>query len=183
VQSRIRLRVEFDQPHAELLPRPADVDPETWAPESWAVTLNIKTRLPDVNDNPPSWIPVTCQFNRRLSGVRLNTPMSEQRDEAKVMLSLPRMTLSPDALDYGSLGGKRFTLEHTYGGYNIDTLGHSAGCGSLQISGVGSDQRVFSQTGLAAAPSIGAVGITLATIDGIGRMSVRLRNFSVEVWQ
>lgn len=112
----------------------------------------------------------------------MHSSLSQQKDPAAVMLKLPRKSVSPDQFDYGSLIGKTFSLEHTYGGFNIDTLGHSAGCGSLHISGVGSDQRVFSHTGLAAAPSIGAVGVGLGTLEGIGRMSVRLRSFSVEMW-
>jgi hypothetical protein len=172
VQARLRLRTEFDRPDAARLPAPPNLDPATTAPEPWAVALNIKLGgLPDVYQEP--MVTVTCQFNRDRDGVRLNTPGSLQRDDAKVMLR---------PLDYGQYSAKRFVLEHAYGGFNIGTIGHSAGSGALSITGLDPDQRVFSNTGLASGQSIGALGIALVTIDGIGRLSVHLRKFSVEIW-
>ncbi len=173
VQTRLRLRTQFDRPEAVRLPVPESLDPATTDPEPWAVALNIKLGgLPDVYQEP--MMTVTCQFNRDRNGVRLNTPGSLQRDDAKVMLT---------PLDYGHFGAKRFVLEHTYCGFNIDTIGHSAGSGALSIAGLDPDQRVFSNNKLSVGQWIGALGISIATIDGIGRLSVHLRKFSVEIWE
>ena len=194
--TRLLLKVEFDSPNASPFPHPEKIDP--LKPEAWAVVLKLK-----LSDNPndakaDAVVNVTCQFNNKDNpnageGARLNTPGSEQRDQA-APLDAP--------LDYDQYQGSSsrrptlFVLEHAFCGIqagpapvpattNLNApVGHSAGCGFLNIGGK-KDLRVFSSTGLSqvANASIGALGIAVITQSGVGKISVRLRRFSVAIWQ
>ncbi len=166
------------------------------APEPWALGLNVAPSgiVPD-----PNMINVTCQFHRNPDGVRLNTPTGLQLDQ-------PSNLESP--LDYGRYQGGYmafpdgtdgvvdppiFTLEHSFCGWGWDTLEdalkHNPGAGFLKINRTYPphevwDHRAYSTNKLRGAEPppvvhVGAVGVTLVTQQGFGRISVRLRTFSV----
>lgn len=87
--SRFSMRVEFDLPYAQLayIPQPSAIGPHppptgtNW-PTPWAVGLLVKSG--NENDTGDPKIPVTCQFNRTVNAVRLNSPKpgSLQNDQA-----------------------------------------------------------------------------------------------------
>lgn len=164
-------------------------------PEPWAVVLSVSAATDLLGDR---MVNLTCQFNRQFNGVRLNTPSdllgigALQKDKA-ACLEMP--------LDYSSYQGGYmafpngtdgfveppvFSLEHSFCGWNAGANGHTPGYGSLKIVRAKqfevSDHRVFSSNALTApAPvtSIGALGVSLVTLNGVGRMRVRLRTFTI----
>ena len=168
--TRLLLHVEFDR---------VSVNPPSGAgrPEPWAVALNVKLGNETYVDNE-AMVPVTCQFQP--FGVRLNTPAHLEGDQ-------PTPLLTP--LDYGSMTSDRFVMEHHFCGMNT-TRGHSIGFGSLTVGPPGqadkpTDQRVYSSNRLSCGRPqawIGALGAALATVQGAGQISVRLRNFSISTW-
>ena len=185
---RLSIRVEFDLPYAQLayIPQPSSIGPHppptgTDWPTPWAVGLLVKSgNENDVAADPK--IPVTCQFNRALNGVRLNSPKpgSLQTDQSFNLKSPVNFS------DYWTPPGNppRFAMEFAFCGHDAVSAGHSVGSGSLAI-GTRNDQRVFSSTALStgAPPWIGALGIAVVTLSGVGQIMVRLRNFSVSIWQ
>jgi hypothetical protein len=198
IKSRFRMRIEFDRPSAAGLPQPIGVERGNPTPEPWAVALVIKLGN-EVDVDPQPAVPVTCQFNRTMNGIRLNSPQGAlQKDQSKVMVSpldYPQFNppfwndlLPPPGIAgwlASFLGGpRRFTLEHAFAGFDYDTAGHTVSCGALSISGYRPDQRVFSNAAISTNPQtwIGALGISIATIDGIGTMRARFRFFTVETW-
>lgn len=186
LESRLLMRVTFDVPQAKGLQSPPA---HGSTPEPWAVALNVS---PVDAIPPPITVPatqmvnVTCQFHRKdqLSGVRLNTPGALQPDG-------PAHLESP--LNYGDYQASSiappalFTLEHWFCGKGLAGNKHIPGGCSLKISRgaqcEGIDQRVYSSDVLSAAAAststIGALGVSLVTKDGFGRISVRLRTFSI----
>ncbi|CAN5709794.1 hypothetical protein BH23GEM1_BH23GEM1_10580 [soil metagenome] len=197
LDSRFIIRIEFDSPYATPLPHPEKVDP--LPAEPWAVVLKLKLSRDPNDKKSDGAVPVTCQFNSGSNpnvreGARLNTPGALQRDQA-VPIDSP--------LDYDKYQGSSarrptlFVLEQAFCGVQAQAapvppapttpnspVGHAAGCGFLTIGGVGKDLRVFTNTGLSVATgSIGAIGVAIITKNGIGRMSVLLRRFSIATWQ
>jgi len=172
LESRLLMTVEFDQPNAVPPPPPG-----TGRPEPWAIALNVKFRDENFVPNEPM-VPVTCQFTS-LQGVdvlRLNTPGNQEGDQAAALIS---------PIDYSQLSPGRFVLEHHFCG--VKAAGrYSIGYGSLSIGPPISktDQRVYSNLGLSGGQQswIGALGVTLVTLDGVGQIMVRLRGFSISTW-
>lgn len=184
--SRLSMRVEFDLPYAQLayIPQPSAIGPQppptgTDWPTPWAVGLLVKSG--DENDTGDPKIPVTCQFNRTVNAVRLNSPKpgSLQNDQAG------NLDAPVDYARYWTPPGNppRFTMEFAFCGHDAITVGHSVGSGSLAID-TKKDQRVFSSTALSTSgqTSIGALGVSLVTQSGVGHIMVRLRSFSVSLW-
>ncbi len=165
--SRLLTVVEFDQPRG--------LKPESGSgqPEPWAVALNVKFGDESFVANEPM-VPVTCQF--RPNGVRLNTPRHLEGDQAAMLIT---------PLDYDGLSPGRFTMEHHFCGVNAPGR-YSVGFGTLDVGPPirESDQRVYSNEGLSGGEQdwIGALGVTLVTLNGTGRIQVRLRSFAVSVW-
>lgn len=189
VATRLLLRAEFDRPWAQtgyvpLTPTNNQTvgSNTTQAGSPWAVGLGLK--FGSVNDAPADKrIPVTCQFNATINGVRLNTPGHVQGD-----ISTPL----DSPLDYSNYWPANptnlFSMEHAYCGLKSTAppagKGYVVGCGGLHI-GNRSDQRVFSNEGFSAPGAqtwIDALGITLVTQAGIGQIQIRLRSFSVSIW-
>lgn len=186
--TRLSMRVEFDQPYAQLahIPQPSAIGPQppptgTDWPSPWAVGLLVKSGAENEIATEPK-IPVTCQFNRAVNGVRLNSPKpgSLQNDQPSNMDSPVNYS------NYWNPPGNppRFVLEFAFCGYDAVTAGHSVGSGSLSI-GTKNDQRLFSSTALStgAPPSIGSLAVALVTLSGVGQIMVRLRRFSVSLWK
>ena len=161
-------------------------------PEPWAVALNIGV---DGNFLSDTTLHMTCQFNRRPpTGVRLNTPSGLQTDQANYLES---------PLNYKSYQGGLispfddrwiqppvFSLAHSFCGIagNDGEILHTSGSGFLKLTRIWPpelrDHRVYSSRSLTddtedIITSIGALGVTVATNTGVGRMSARLRSFSV----
>lgn len=190
VQSRLLLHAEFDSPWAQ--PNYVPLSPSnfqtitsntTQAGQAWAIALGCK--FGNQNDLPgEKRVVVTCQFTKTTAtGMRLNTPGFLQGD-VSALLDTP--------LDYANYwppsNTNLFVLEHLFCGVKSAHapagLGYSVGCGELTI-GNRHDQRAYSNAGLsdAGAPtSIGALGITLVTVSGVGQIIIRLRKFSVSTW-
>jgi hypothetical protein len=170
LETRLLMQVEFDRPN--IVP-PAS--PNTGTPEPWAVALNVKFGNENFVAAEPM-VTVTCQFNRQLNGVRLNTPGHQEGDQATILVS---------PLDYSQLSPGRILLEHHFCGKKAPGR-YSIGYGSLSIGPPikKNDQRVFSSTGLSGGQQswIGALGVTLVTLTGVGQITVRLRNFSISMW-
>ena len=170
LETRLLMQLEFDRP--EGIPPSS---PNAGVPEPWAVALNVKLNNENFVVNEPM-VPVTCQFNRQFNGVRLNTPGSQQTDQAAVLVS---------PLNYSQLSPVRFVLEHHFCGKN-GAIGHSVGYGTLSVKPPinKADQRVYSNTKLSGGQQswIGALGVTLVTLTGSGQIKVRLRNFGISTW-
>jgi hypothetical protein len=119
-------------------------------------------------------VPVTCQFNP--NGTRLNTPGHLEGDQATFLVT---------PLDYSQLTPGRFLLEHYFCGINAPGR-YSVGYGTLTLSPPlkKSDQRAYSNAGLSGGQQswIGALGITLVTLTGTGKIMVRLRRFTIATW-
>ena len=190
VATRLLLRAEFDRPWVQ--PSYVPLSPmnnqtqgsnTNQAGSPWAIAIG--PRFGGVNDaSTDKRVPVTCQFNTTLNGVRLNTPGHLQGDQSTVLAT---------PLDYSNYWPANattlFTLEHAFCGVKSAAapagLGYSVGSGALKI-GNRSDQRVYSNSGMSAAgapTSIDTLGITLVTQQGVGQIMIRLRSFSVSVWQ
>jgi hypothetical protein len=191
VATRLLLRSEFDRPWAQqtyvqLSPTNNQTQGSntTQAGSPWAVVLGLK--FGTVSDTPADKrIPVTCQFNNvTMNGVRLNTPGHVQGDMSTPLES---------PLDYANYWPANttnlFSLESAFCGLKAPPppvgKGYSVGSGALSI-GNKSDQRVFSNeafSGAGAQTSVDALGLTLVTQVGVGQIMIRLRSFSVSIWQ
>jgi len=203
LSTRLRIRVEFDRPRAKPLPirNPADGEIDTRSlptPEPWAVVAIIKLAATEVDTDGQAMVPVTCQFKRDLNGIRLNTPQAEQSDQATIFISplnydewnpplwtdpfppVPTWWWTNDLMP-----PRRFTLENAFCGIDSAAIGkRSVGSGTLSVTGLGSDHRVFSHTGITSSAQqdwIGALGASVATL-GVGQMRARLRSFAVDIW-
>ena len=195
-QSRLRMRVWFEQPYARPWPGPVLPElPERPVPplENWAVGLKLKFgRAPDPEDEP--FIAVTCQFSRRgtESGIRVNGVGEDQADPAAYLDS----PLNYQAYRAGCLGlgrAPQFMLEFNHCGIqagpvtdpqtNPPQLGYAVGSASLSID-ARSDHRPFSNRKLSTGDQdwIGALGVSLATFNGIGQYQVLLRRFAIYLW-
>ncbi|HSM37110.1 MAG TPA: hypothetical protein VK837_11980 [Longimicrobiales bacterium] len=165
--SRLLMLVEFDQPAA------SPPTSGSGAPEPWAVALTVKFGDETFDAQAPM-ANVTFQF--RPPGTRLNTPGHLEGDQ-------PATLTAP--MDYEKLAPARFQLEHHFCGVNAAGR-YAVGVGTAVVGPPirASDQRVYSQDGLSGGQQdwIGALGVTLATINGFGHMGVRLRRFSVSLW-
>jgi hypothetical protein len=220
LDTRLVLRAEFDVPNADSLPM-AD---ENHMPEPWAIDLCVspappaksvipdrsgqREKIPQLPQNSLAseyLVHVTCQFNRRFGGVRLNTPSNPkdpfgvlQADQAAILERLepvpPGASTSPldystSPLDYSPYKQRDqpfftpvFFLEHSFCGWNALKNGHTPGNGVLKIT-----REAFSADGRAdpllnahaSAPPILGLGVSLGTGTGYGVMRVRLRRFSV----
>lgn len=170
LDTRLLMQLEFDRPEG-IAPAP----PSTAVPEPWAVALNVKFGTENFIANEPM-VPVTCQFNRQHNGVRLNTPGSQQADQAAVLAG---------PLIYSQFTPGRFVLEHHFCGKNAAGK-QAVGFGTLSIGPPisSNDQRAYSHPGLSSGSQtwIGALGPTLVTLTGSGEIKVRLRNFAVWLW-
>jgi len=179
--TRLLLKVEFDNPNAQLLyvQQPSNVvapssPPGSPTPEPWAVALNVRFGNEAQVHNEPL-VAVTTQFNRQFNGARLNTPSNEQGDQAPVLLTPLDYTVNPQYV---------YAMEHNFCGINA-VGGRAIGSGALFIGPPGTlrDQRVYSNVGLSGGQTwIGALGVTLVTLSGTGQIMVRLRKFSVSAW-
>ncbi|HKP68409.1 MAG TPA: hypothetical protein VJV05_03930 [Pyrinomonadaceae bacterium] len=200
LDARLLLRVGFDLPNAVPARFPRGVEPIP--PEPWAVTLWVS---PTTQLASTTSLNVTCQF--RTPGIRLNTPGSLQKDQGATSdapldyLSYQRhQARAPGSNDYYiEVGPPVFTLEHSFCGWNARTNGHTPGMGALEIlrpwlehppwsrNPKVKDHRVYSSTAMlppgattSIQDKIRALGVSIATINGMGRMSARLRTF--EIW-
>jgi len=188
IATRLIMHAEFDLPDTPQVP---GLPPSSLP--AWAVGLRVKFGGADDVMGEPFAI-VTCQFqldNITVPGVRLNTPGSEQRDQAD-NLDTPidyakyRGHASPNASPaVANAHGlpTLFSLDYAFGGAPVGPApGHAVGCGALSI-GTKTDQRVFSTTTLGSSNQswIGALGISLSTSKGEGTIAVRLRLFSVSL--
>ena len=190
VATRLLLRVEFDRPWAQQAFVPlsasnlqAQGPNTTGAGSPWAIGLGVK--FGTANDAASDKrIPVTCQFNRTMNGIRLNTPGHLQKDVSTVLRS------PLDYADYWPANTTNlFVLKFALCGLESAAVpagkGYSVGSGTLEI-GPNADQRVFSNAAFSdpgAQKWIDAMGVTLVTQDGVGQIMIRLRRFSVSVWQ
>lgn len=161
LQTRLVSRVEFDRP-----------DVVNGSPEPWVVALAAK--LDEEFTANKRLAAVTCQF--RQPGVRLNTPANLEGDPGAELIT---------PLNYGALTPGIFTLKNYFCG--VKAVGRqSIGFGSLSTSsqiGAKEDQRLYSTAEMSGGQEwIGALGVTIATITGQGRFTVRLRKFSVAMW-
>ena len=161
LESRLLVRAEFDMPEAEE------------ESQVWAVALNLKFGSETFLVTEPM-VTVTCQF--RPNGVRLNTPGHLEGDQAAMLVT---------PLDYPTLSPGRFQLDHYFCGVNAAGR-YSTGFGSLNIDPPirKGDQRLYSSAGLSGGGQawIGALGVTLVTLNLPGTMTARLRSFSVWMW-
>ena len=187
LDSRLLMRLTFDRPRA--IPQGVLL-PGVLPPEPWAVALHVSPANDLLGDR---MVHVTCQFNRRFDGVRLNTPTGLQTDQAGLLespLDFDRYQGGPMVLPDGTVEVVEppiFTLEHSFCGRDTAANKHVVGSGRLAIARTSQpevrDHRVYSSDALRHAgppvSSIGALGVSLGTIDGIGTMKVRLRTFSV----
>jgi hypothetical protein len=187
------------EPPGSLSPGLGPIGGKFSVPEPWAVVLNVSPTSDLLSD----WmVNLTCQFNRnpQFNGVRLNTPRVQDIGALQTDKAAPLE--SP--LDYGIYQGGYmafpngtdgvvdppvFSLEHSFCGNKAEDNKHTPGSGSLKIlrtwQSEVQDHRVFSNDALISYPgqltSIGALGVSLVTLSGYGRMSVRLRTFSIWV--
>jgi hypothetical protein len=179
---RLLLATEFDRPNAHLqyVQQPSNTvppppPPSSPTPEPWAVGLTVKLGNEQQVHNEPL-VAVTCQFNRQVNGARLNTPFNQEGDQAPVLLS---------PLDYAANPQHVYQMEHSFCGIGALAF-RSIGNGALTIGPPGTlrDQRVYSNTTFAAPQQnwIGALGVTLVTLSGVGQIMMRLRKFSVSMW-
>jgi hypothetical protein len=190
---------EFEEPGKSVAiepePNTAPAIPASQlTPEPWAVVLNAGV---DGNFLTATTVFVSCQFHRRgPSGVRLNTPGSLQNDQANYLES---------PLNYKSYQGgliaprddrwiqpPLFSLAHSFCGIgaNQSEILHTSGSGFLKLTRIWPpelrDHRIYSCKSLTddsanMITSIGAVGISIVTNSGIGRLSARFRSFSVSI--
>ena len=183
---RAYMRVTFDLPHAIAADLVSDFT------EAWAVAANLRIDR-SIDSIGTQQVNVTSQFvkgaqqNIPIDGVRLNTPGSLQQSDQARRLDGP--------LDYSRYGPiwilfppPLFILEHAFCGYAADANGHTPGNGELRIQfplgGEKFDQRVFSNKALLPLPAgstIGAVGVSVATLTGTGTFGARLRSFKLSL--
>lgn len=191
-----RGKAESREVSRTLSPGPSVADVSV--PEPWAVALSVSPTSDLLSDR---MVNLTCQFNRVFDGVRLNTPKDPQGTGS---LQADKAACLESPLDYGLYQGGYmafpngtdgvvdppiFSLEHSFCGWNAETNDHTPGSGTLKIyrswQPEVQDHRVFSSDAIASYPgqvtAIGALGVSLVTLSGFGRMSVRLRTFSIWV--
>jgi hypothetical protein len=196
-QSRLRMRVWFEQPYARVWPAlpvpPGEREGPVTQLENWAIGLKLKFgRAPDPDDEP--FIAVTCQFNRRgdQSGIRVNGVGDDQADLSPYLDS-PLDYQKYRAAWFPFWRPPRFMLEFNHCGIQAGPatnppmdppqLGYAVGSASLSI-GARSDHRPFSNRALSTGEQdwIGALGVSLATIRGVGQYQVVLRRFTIDLW-
>ena len=181
---RAFLRVSFDLPHAIA-------DGASDFTEAWAVNANL--RIDREIDSPATQqVNVTSQFVRgaisgiEIDGVRLNTPGSlQQIDQARRLDGrLVYARYWPNRVFPWLFPAPVFTLDHAFCGYAAASNGHTPGSGTLRIRfllGIEKlDRRVYSSNQLLPLPvgsTIGAVGVSVATLSGVGTFGARLRSF------
>ena len=179
VESRLLMQLSFDSPVAR-----GEFD-DTHA---WAVDLKVKKLAIAKDTSNDEAVSVTCQFRSAFPAdrVRLNTPFMEQGDNDRTATDL-------DSSDGFGTNGQpiEYTLQHQFCGVGavggILPSGHAVGCGFLNV-GARADARVFTHTSLWAnvvvgrVAMIGALGVSVITRNGVGKMSARLTSFSVDVW-
>jgi hypothetical protein len=169
-------------------------------PEPWAVSLNVKggdgTLLAQ-----KGVVHLTCQFNRIYNGVRLNTPSGMEQsdfdqpipidsplDYVRYQSQLPSW-LEGLGLDW-LFAAPVFTLEHSFCGWGALDNRHNAGAGSLTMRKANGaekkDHRVYSSKAKIDAPlntqdepTVQSIGISVLTSSGVGRISARIRTFSL----
>jgi len=189
LKTRLLMQVEFDRPNAHLqyiqqpwTVAPAPIIPGSPTPEPWAVGLVVKFG----NENQvvgDKFVSVTCQFNRAVNGMRLNTPFNDEmggtQDQSPNLVS---------PLDYAAHPQSVFVMEHSFCGIRAAApmCARSIGNGSLTIGPpvMKEDQRVYSNINLSGSQQtwIGALGVGLVTISGTGQIMVRVRRFSISTW-
>ncbi|HKP37299.1 MAG TPA: hypothetical protein VJT71_10600 [Pyrinomonadaceae bacterium] len=165
--------------------------------EAWAIAVGLSKNDNLMGDTTSNSV-VTCQFRRDFgAGVRLNTPGPLQKfstgpDEIP---DVAAALLTP--LNYEDLYGMVFKLDHFFCGYpgvmncpsQPDTIIHTTGFGMLKMSDQdGNLQRedyraysskVFYSAGVGS--PIKSLGAHVSNTGGMGRMSIRIRRFTV--WQ
>ena len=174
LSTRLFTRVSFDFPMATTFRVPSGIAEF----DAWAVALRVRFgslgQAPDASDGRTH---VTCQFHT--TGVRLNTPMSLQRDGPSVLDS---------PLDYRKYRGTwfrrptRFDLEHAFCGVTPQQNPHVTGSGSLSMFPGRKDHRVYSnKSSSGTTPAfIKELSILLTTTEvSFGRISARLRAFTL----
>jgi hypothetical protein len=173
---RLFTRVSFDFPMATTFRVPSGIAEF----EAWAVALRV--RFGSLGQDPgavDARTHVTCQFHK--TGVRLNTPMSLQRDGPSVLDS---------PLDYSEYRGSwfrrptRFYLEHAFCGFTPQQNPHVTGSGSLSMLPGTQDHRVYSNKNSSGATTrfIKELSIVLTMTEAsFGRISARLRTFTLYV--
>ena len=192
IDSRFRMRVWFETPFAQPLPDAGAQPPQL---ENWAVTLTAKLQGSAVDLPTDTFFAVTCQFRRsgESNGVRLNGVTELQADQTAYLDS----PLNYHAYRAGCLGFGRapqFLLEMNFcgkqsgpipNGQQTDPpkLGYAVVSASLSIADR-TDHHVFSTDDLStdSQTHIGALGVALATIGGVGQYRVRLRRFAISLW-
>lgn len=207
LESRLLLRVDFDSPSAS---DPTDTvnQPEPWAV---ALVVKEEHSPNNDLSEPFTAVTCQFNRRTAWDGARLNVVNEEQKDQAAALdggvgygrflrriHNFPFRWPVPFALEHwfcGRQSGAAAALPP-----HPPNIGHVAGLGALTI-GKRRDWRAYSSTVLSGsarhtrvagtspvtsftAPpaSLGALGVSLATISGTGRMSVRLRRFSVSSW-
>jgi hypothetical protein len=183
------LRVTFDLPHA------TGGDGSSVFTQAWAVSANLRIDR-DVDNRIDQQLNVTSQFvsgsssGVTIEGVRLNTPgsLQQQVDQASRLDGpLDYARYAPIRLFPGfELPGATFVLDHAFCGYAAATNGHTPGSGKLRIrwffGAEKRDQRVYSSMELMkvqpwpAGSTIGAVGVSIATLTGVGTFGARVRS-------
>lgn len=188
---RAFLRVTFDLPHAR--------GPEKGSPfaEAWAVSANLRIDR-NIDSRSTQQLNVTSQFVSGSSsgvvidGVRLNTPGSLQQIDQQRRLDGPLDYDRYQPVRFGpwfEIPGPTFVLDHAFCGYAAATNGHTPGSGKLRIRWLFGpdkrDQRVYSSkelmktAPLPAGATIGAVGVSIATLTGVGTFGARVRSFQL----
>ena len=186
--ARVFLRVVFDLPHATG----ADGNPVFTQP--WAVSANLRIDR-DVDSRSTQQLNVTSQFvsgsvsGVTIEGVRLNTPGSLQQIDQARRLDGPLDYSRYEPIRFWPLfefPGATFVLDHAFCGYAAATSGHTPGSGKLRIQwffgAEKRDLRVYSSTALLPLPAgatIGAVGASIATVNGVGTFGARIRSFQL----
>jgi len=184
------MKVTFLHPYAAALSGSANS-----FPEAWAVGLRFSS-VTNILATSTSII-ATCQFGRdgNQIGVRLNTPNGLQLGEPGYLefpINYSQYNPVPPNDNSNPAVVPVFTLEQSFCGINLVAEGqtpgngHTAGAGFLKISGPGNrivtDHRVFSRADITNGNAkILAMGVNLATKNGVGWMRVRLLTF--EIWE
>jgi hypothetical protein len=176
---RLFTRVSFDSPKGVTARFPTGVFAEV---EPWAVALRVRFgSVGAAAGGVDGETHVTCQF--RSTGVRLNTPMSLQRDAATVL---------DGPLNYNKYQGlwwilppSRFQLEHAFCGIPTRVRPqdefHVTGSGSLSLLGK-QDHRVYSHKNFSGptAAFIKELSVVLTMTEAsFGRISARVRTFTL----
>lgn len=192
IASRFRLRAWFETPFAQPLPGGGRDAPPL---ENWAVALSAK--LQGSADDLPTdtFFAVTCQFRRtpESNGVRLNGVKELQADQGDYLDSpINYLAYRAGCLGFGR--APQFLLEMNFcgkqsapipNGQQTDPpqLGYAVASGSLSIDDR-SDHRVLSTTNLTTDTQshIGALGVAIATIGGVGQYRARFRRFAISLW-